>query len=440
MDELSEFCKRVKESVQHDSQLSVDEARKMVKQMNEFLYTKYEGIGKLAALGDSFDYFSDFHKYWERNYKIILDCKVDDSQCMRVAHALHSEFVRTEGRAFTSLYGTCYLSEEEVCRVRFLTANQDFRGSLSFSDLAEVYKADQSVFDEFNILEAPADFLRKIGVTNLSQNDKRELYAKTIAGFLIDKKCTPYSLLSYYRNDVQALKFDLTSTVGSGYGNKKADMFIRDMVVLGVWKNVHGFDAIDVASDVNTIKVALRTGIISTAIPLVSSFLDIFCYQYQYIDEMNAKAWRRVWEIWRESFPDECIESPCLMDYFVYQVIGKQFCKESLYAYECDKYGHHFMWHSGRNQTCQVCYKKGERRVKAHLVQRLLPCTHSEGKIAILKSDYVQGLSDDMKIEHCPFVDICEGKRLLQPPKSISIKGQTGWATAYSDKERVVEV
>ena len=104
-------------------------------------------------------------------------------------------------------------------------------------------------------------------------------------------------------------------------------MFLRDMVVLGIWQNVDGFDKIDVASDINTIKVALRTGIIKTEIPLVSSFLDIFCHQYSYIDEMNALAWRRVWEIWHMTYPNETIASPCLIDYFVYRVVGKQFCK-----------------------------------------------------------------------------------------------------------------
>ena len=114
-------------------------------------------------------------------------------------------------------------------------------------------------------------------------------------------------------------------------------MFVRDMVVLEIWNEVKGFEKIDVASDVNTIKVALRTGILKTAIPLVSSFLDIFCYQYGYIDEMNANAWRRVWEIWKKTYPEECISSPCLMDYFVYKVVGKQFCKESLSIYKCEK-------------------------------------------------------------------------------------------------------
>lgn len=50
------------------------------------------------------------------------------------------------------------------------------------------------------------------------------------------------------------------------------------MVVLSIWKDYKNFEQIDVASDRNTMKVALRTGILKTEIPLVSSFLDIFCY------------------------------------------------------------------------------------------------------------------------------------------------------------------
>lgn len=60
---------------------------------------------------------------------------------------------------------------------------------------------------------------------------------------------------------------------GTGYGNKKADMVIRDMIVLGIWKKVREFEKIDVASDVNTIKIALKSGILHCAIPLVSSLL-----------------------------------------------------------------------------------------------------------------------------------------------------------------------
>lgn len=123
-------------------------------------------------------------------------------------------------------------------------------------------------------------------------------------------------MIDSYNYDLLALRKDLIKA-NAGYGEKKTDMVLRDMVVLGIWDKdkVRNFDKLNVASDVNTIKVALRTGIISTAIPLVSSFLDIFCYQYSYMDAQNAQAWRRVWEIWRQKYPQDEIGSPCLLDF-----------------------------------------------------------------------------------------------------------------------------
>lgn len=99
-------------------------------------------------------------------------------------------------------------------------------------------------------------------------------------------------MLDYYDGDLVKLRDALTGTVGMGFGNKKTDMFLRDMAVHEVWTDYLNFDRLDVASDINTMKVALRTGILETAIPLVSSFIDIFCHQYVYMDEMNAVAWR----------------------------------------------------------------------------------------------------------------------------------------------------
>ena len=221
----------------------------------------------------------------------------------------------------------------------------------------------------------------------------------------------------------------------AGYGNKKTDMFLRDMVVLGVWQNIKGFDKIDVASDINTIKVALRTGIIKTEIPLVSSFLDIFCHQYSYIDKMNALAWRRVWEIWHEVYPRETIASPCLIDYFVYRVVGKQFCKKNLYVFECENEHHYFKWHSNRNKTCQLCHAFHKKGVKAHLVMSVMPCNDSEGSISIFKSEYVRSLPKEQQFGECPFINICGGNKKLMPPKSISIMGQTGWTSAYSKQD-----
>lgn len=436
MDELSIFCNELKKIIGESNNLDIKSARQIVKSINDFLFTNYPDIGFTEALGDAYEYVSDFHKYWESNYIEILNAKIDDDNCKQVADALHQIFIKTKGKAFSNVWDTCGLSNEQVCRIRLLSANQDFRGSRNFSELAKIFKDDNTIFDEEKISADPADFVRQLKISDLSQTDKRNSFAKNIAEFVLKTHKSPYELISFFDNDIYELRNALINYQGAGYGNKKADMFVRDMVVLGIWNNVKGFENIDVASDINTIKVALRTGILKTEIPLVSSFLDIFCYQYGYIDEMNANAWRRVWEIWKQNYPEECISSPCLMDYFVYKVVGKQFCKESLSIYKCEKYDHFFKWHSPRNKTCQLCYKNGEKGIKAHSVQKVYPCNDPEGYIAIQNSEFVQSLPDNEKISECPFKRICDsnGLKNLQPPKSISILGQTGWTSAYTEK------
>lgn len=430
MNELDIFCKKIQHIIEKNTKLNIEGAREIIKNINDFLYTTYPDIGRFIALEREFDYFSDFHKYWHHHHKEILDCQINESNCEKVAESLHGIYQLTNGSAFTEVWDTCGLLHKDICRIRLLTANQDFRGSRNFSELVEVFSDDNYIFDERNIFDDPEGFLKNIKVGRLAQNDKRIGYAKKIAEFLINHNCTPFELIHAYRNDIYALRNALIAS-NSGYGNKKADMFIRDMVVLGIWKNVNGFDKINVASDVNTIKVALRTGVITTAIPLVSSFLDIFCSQYSYIDEMNALAWRKVWDIWRGKFPEDNISSPCLLDYFVYNVVGKQFCKENLAIFKGDC-GHIFRWHSTRNTTCQICNREGIRHVSSSVIEKKLPCRDSEGNVAILQSDFVKKLPQEMKIKECPFIDICDKRKILMPPKSISIMGQTGWISAYS--------
>lgn len=438
MSELDSFVRAISELCPKDSEkLSIEQARMVVKDINDFLYTYYDGIGTIEALGEQYRYISDFHKFWAAHHREILDIKIDDAVCRDVAHALHDVYIRTKGRAFKEVYDTGRLSPEEICRVRLLTANQDFRGSRSFKELSDKYLEDNSIFDEKLIFDDPEDFIKSIGITGLSQNDKRTQYAKNISAFLIENSVSPYELIQFYKRDIYDLRNSLIKIQGAGYGNKKADMFVRDMVVLSVWDNVKGFDKIDVASDVNTIKVALRTGIMKAAIPLVSSFIDIFCYQYSYVDEMNACAWRRVWEKWCEDYPEEAIDSPCLLDYFVYNVIGKQFCKEVLYTYRCNEFDHVFKWHSGRISNCQICAKNGNRN-KATRIGEKMPCEDAEGYIAIEKTDFIMSQMAEPNYSECPFSGICSqnGNRKLNAPKSISIKGQTGWETAYTEREQ----
>lgn len=428
---LTDFGNAIKEIMVAAPELNIEGARQIIHLLNDFLYTTHNGIGTIETLDETFEYFSDFHKFWHNNYKEILDCKVNENACEKVADALHSIYTLTNGTAFSVVWDTCGLSDEDICRIRLLTSNQDFRVSLDFKKISNIFINDKSTFNEDVIIDNPALFLTSLGLNNLSQTDKRVKYAKGIATFIKKRNCKPIEIINYFGNDVSELRRALVeSKIGFGY--KKADMFIRDMVVLKIWPNIKGFDTIDVASDVNTIKVALRTGLLTTAIPLVSSFIDIFCYQYEYIDKMNALAWRKVWECWCKLFPNEKIESPSLLDYFVYQVIGKQFCGDKLVVFECDEFKHQFKWHSGKNKRCQICHEEGRFNKKAHIISKIRPCMDNDGYIAILNSEFVRKLGNNKKIRICPFSSICLENKYLQPPKSISIKGKTGWETAYS--------
>lgn len=431
MNALSKFGNSIKSIMESKTTLDISGAREIVRLINDFLYTTHDGIGTIEALGQTFEYFSEFHKFWHENYSEILDCKINNDTCEKVADALHNIYLITDGRAFSEIWDKCGLSNEDACRVRLFTANQDFRGSLNFAKLAKKFTIDPSIYNEDCIIADPDGFIVDIDLANKSQSDKRKKYAHAIATFVKQHNCTPMEIIGAFDNNVSHLREALVGC-NAGYGYKKADMFIRDMVVLGIWKNVKGFEDIDVASDVNTMKVALRTGILTTAIPLISSFLDIFCYQYGYIEKQNALAWRRVWEIWRRKHPLESPESPSLLDFFVYNVVGKDFCRDNLAIFQCEKYGHTFKWHSGLNKKCQVCINAGKGRVDAQLIDKMLPCNDPEGKIYISQTKFAKSLPDDVEFDECPFSSICLKHKNLLPPKSISIMGATGWQTAYT--------
>ena len=121
-----------------------------------------------------------------------------------------------------------------------------------------------------------------------------------------------------------------------------------------------------------------------------------------------------------------------MLDYFIYNVVGRQFCKESLCLFECHK-GHKFLWHSARNKTCQVCYNETNSQVPAKVIARYLPCEEDKGKDVIKLSEFYRKGIAVPNYEECPFKDICDsyGHKKLAAPKSISIMGQTGWTSAF---------
>ncbi len=441
MEEFNRFFQSLLKSAKLNvsSELSIPEIRFIISKINEYFYTSYKGIGTTTALGLELEYFSEFHKFWEKNHKQVLNPQIVQRNCEIAADCLHEVFIRFGRRPFKEVYEVGSSSLEAVCRVRYFTAPQDFRGSRNTKELLELYEEDPSSFETSYIGANPAEFLNHIGITKLSQNDKRENYLVKSAQLLIENDIEPIELFEFCERDLSKLRSLLLSNRGSGFGNKKTDMFIRDMIVLGVWTDPVNFDKIDVASDINTVKVALRAGIIKTDIVLVSSFIDVFCHQYGLIDEINAKAWRTVWESWKHRYPSECIESPSLMDYLIYRIIGREFCKDALATFRCEKHGHEFKWHSSRNRTCQTCLENNERN-RAYVVRTTLPCTEDLGHIYITKNPFVSGPNAVLGgITECPFTSVCKPKdptfRKLNPPKSISILGQTGWESARTDND-----
>ncbi len=418
-------------------ELNIEEQKQIISKINEYLFTNYKGIGKTYILDRDFEYFSEFHKYWEKNHGQILNPQIDNEQCEILADILHEIYQKYGLKPFSELYNTLDLDLPEICKVRFFTANQDFRGSRNFEDFAKIYQNDPAIFDINFIQNNPEEFLSNLKLGSLSQSDKRIKYAKVSAEILINNNIEPINLLGFYNNDFIKLREKLTNSKGSGYGKKKVDMFLRDMRLLGVWTGGINFDKIDVASDINTIKVSLRSRILKTDILLLSSFLDIFCYQYGLMADMNAKAWRRVWELWKEKYPTECIESPCLMDYLIYRLIGKEICKEKLCKFQCDEKGHQFFWHSSRNRSCQTCYRDNKIRNPVSIIFKSLPCKYEEGSIFFKKNRQVAKFLPG--ILQCPLSTACKPNssefNKLNPPKSISILGRTGWESAKTRKD-----
>jgi len=186
-------------------------------------------------------------------------------------------------------------------------------------------------------------------------------------------------------------------------------------------------------------KLSLRTHILETDIPLLSSFLDIFCYQYEYTDEMSAKAWRAVWEEWREIDPATAPSSPCQMDFLLYR-IGREYCKEFIVPYKCE-HGHTFYHFGARLKNCRVC-SGPIGRARAQVYNSSLPCQVDSKKLPREGGQLL--LPDNSLLKTfkgiCILESTCQPKkedfRTLDPPKSISIKGRTSWTKSYAYKDK----
>ncbi|MBM4049274.1 MAG: hypothetical protein FJ279_29600 [Planctomycetes bacterium] len=375
--------------------------------------------------------------WWAENYE-RLDARISRGQAKIAAQALRGAVARYGDGILRVTHETHGLSPEALAQVRFFTANQDFRQPPA--NQFTQYLDDPDQFEAEKIADDPGGYLRFMKLIEQSQTEKRLQYAHNAGRFLLTRDITAYEIAAHYGHDAKGIRDAIIAEPNMGYGMKKTNMFLRDMFVWGVWPNLKNLDVVDVASDRNTMKVALRARILETDIPLLSSFLDIFCHQYTYIDEMSGAAWRAVWEEWRALDPATAPASPCLMDFLIYR-IGREYCKQFLVAYQCDV-GHRFYWFSSRRRACPSC-RRGKDRPKAHPQTERLPCQvdgrelprDAKGKLSLSTTNLLHIPFDGL----CPLEPACRPKaedfKALAGPKSISIKGRTSWTSAYAKRE-----
>lgn len=466
-----------------DGEQSLEKVRSSLLTINQYFFNTYKDIGLLHLDDPDFDgaYFSEFHKLWHQHSQEIIAPQIDTQRCIEAADTLHEVKMRFGEKAFALQNAFEGVDKSALATVRFLTANQDFRGSRSTADFLREYDNDPSKFSLYTIKENPGQFLTSLQLNTLSQTDKREKYASRAAAFLLQRDIDAIGIAEYFENDARRIVQELVSEVGMGYGPKKASMFIRDMVVCGVWPDLVHIEEIPPPSDINTMKVALRSGVLKTELsPLISSFLDIFCYQYGTIDYWSSQAWVEVWRQWSNRHPETAPSAPLFLDFFIYNVVGRELCKEFLVEHMGVACGHTYFWHRAATDKCLTCfelysnvpvevvqtdsgliaqctrershrYPVSNRRAKrcsecaripigeSVIVARYLPCQKPEGHIALEHLSIVKnGPFPDLKV--CPFVSVCRPTsdkfRLLNPPKSISIYGRTGWEDARTDAER----
>ena len=52
-------------------------AQFFLKTLNEFFFETYDGIGVTTFNGEEVKCFSEFHKFWEKNHKDIINTKIN---------------------------------------------------------------------------------------------------------------------------------------------------------------------------------------------------------------------------------------------------------------------------------------------------------------------------------------------------------------------------
>jgi len=387
LEELAQHCNVKFEVEKFKGEDEYELAANILSEINKFLYQKK------AALPP--EYISEFHKYWEENHEKVLSPKVNpNGECLAVAKVLEGIY---KSNTIKVQLDTLNLTKEEIANVRFFTAIQDFNIDVhARSNPFEFYKRHPNCFNPEKVKDNDLlvdELLNFLGAQ--SQRDKRKPWMLNAARLLAEKyDSSAYRINEFHNGDVADIVKALTSEERYGFSTKKAHMFLRDMADLGVWRYKRNIEKLDVMSDKNTMRVALRTGILQLRIPLLASFLDVFCYQYSMIDRFNRDAWREVWKEWGGIFNNHRPLTPASIDYLIFR-LGKIACRPN-------------------KRFCPPGKAIAEKKVESLIPQDRL----------IFGAD-----------RYCIFSQVCQLERkILNAPNSISIEGRTGWKSGKANE------
>ncbi len=341
------------------------------------------------------EYISEFHRYWKENHEKVLSPKINlNGKCLVVAKVLENIY---KSNTIKVQLDTLDLTKEEIANVRFFTAIQDFNIDVhARSNPFEFYKRHPDCFNPKKVKDnnlLADELLNFLGAQ--SQRDKRKPWMLNSARLLVEKyNSSAYEINGIHNGNVDEIVKALIAEERYGFSTKKAHMFLRDMADLGVWKYKSNIEKLDVMSDKNTIRVALRTGILQFRIPLLASFLDVFCYQYSMVDRMNREAWREVWKEWSNIPNNHRPPTPASIHYLIFR-LGKICCRP-------------------KKRFCPPEKRIPEKKLGSLISQDRL----------IFKTD-----------GYCIFSEVCSlENKILNAPNSISIEGKTGWKSGKTNE------
>ncbi|MGA2791626.1 MAG: hypothetical protein ABSF00_12780 [Candidatus Bathyarchaeia archaeon] len=386
MNDLEDFVNQVLNDLGSDKKLKLsngeadfEKVANVLWTLNQFLYVTTDELEG--------PYLSAFHRFWKKNHERLLDVRVDEGKCESVAETLEHWYANCGDKLRPSVSGAKSLSPHLIANARFFTAVQDFTIKLRKSPY-EIASRCPELFDARRIVEDEAvvdSLLRELGAE--SQYDKRRKYAK-LCGMLLLERFDGKALNIAEELDRDAVRIrDMLINPekrynGLGFSEKKANMLIRDLYDLGVWTKLTDLEKLNVSSDANTMRIALRLGIVRTRIPLITSYLDVYGLQYEVVDRTVSQAWRQTWNIWGGIPENHRVAAPAFFDYFIYR-IGQICCRPN-------------------RRACEIpC--RGSRLQK---LRELIPITDG----------------------YCPFRGLeDESTKMLNSPRAISIYGRTGW-------------